>query len=99
MAETIHIRGEGGAVIAMDLPLPDGIADRLTKGLLRRVNADGTPYIEQDGAGVPAPPAEAPAKSAPKAEWVGWAAAQGADPEDADGMTKADLIEAYGGDS
>ncbi|MEU9865490.1 hypothetical protein AB0D99_31940 [Streptomyces sp. NPDC047971] len=98
MAETIYVRGEGGGVHPMDLPLPESIADRLTKGLLRRVNEDGTPYVEQADDGVPAPPTEAPAKNAPKADWVGWAVAQGADPEDAEGSTKADLIELYGGE-
>ncbi|MET9954215.1 hypothetical protein ABZ135_22065 [Streptomyces sp. NPDC006339] len=98
MAETIYLLGEGGGVHAMDLPLPEPIADRLTKGLLRRVNEDGTPYVEQADDSVPATPTEAPAKNAPKAEWVGWAVAQGADPEDAEGMTKADLVELYGGD-
>jgi hypothetical protein len=41
---SIHVRGEGGQVIKMDLPLPESIQDRLTKGLIRRVNADGSPY-------------------------------------------------------
>jgi hypothetical protein len=98
MAETIYLLGEGGGIHAMDLPLPEPIADRLAKGLLRRVNEDGTPYVEQADDGVPTPPTEQPAKTAPKAAWVGWAAAQGADPEEAEGMTKADLIELYGGD-
>ncbi|MFF9197336.1 hypothetical protein ACF09L_19220 [Streptomyces sp. NPDC014779] len=98
MAETIYILGEGGGIHAMDLPLPEPIADRLTKGLLRRVTEDGTPYDAAADGGVPTLPTEAPAKTAPKAEWVGWAVAQGADPEDAEGMTKADLVELYGGD-
>ncbi|MFG2670492.1 hypothetical protein [Streptomyces sp. NPDC048445] len=50
MAETIHVRGEGGHIFAMDLPLPEGIADRYERGLLVRVNTDGSPY-----AGAPAP--------------------------------------------
>ncbi|MFF9844618.1 hypothetical protein [Streptomyces sp. NPDC013740] len=99
MTETIYVLGEGGGIHAMDLPLPEPIADRLTKGLLRRVNEDGTPYVEQADDGVPSLPTEAPAKAAPKAEWVGWAVAQGATAEDAEGMTKADLIELYGGDN
>lgn len=99
MAETIYVRGEGGGIHAMDLPLPEPIMDRLTKGLLRRVNEDGTPYVEREDDGVPTLPTEQPVKTAPKAEWVGWAVSQGADPEDAEGMTKADLVELYGGDS
>lgn len=95
MTETIYIRGEGGGVHAMDLPLPEPIADRLTKGLLRRVNEDGSPYVERAGDDTPSLPTEEPAKTAVKAEWVGWAVANGADAEEAESMTKADLIEAY----
>jgi hypothetical protein len=123
MAETIHVRGEGGGIHAMDLPLPEAIAERLTKGLLTRVNADGSPYAHKapaepaekpdpkgDGRGddgdenpddakepaeVPGPPAKAPAKAAPKAEWVGWAVVNGADPEAAEALSKTDLIEQY----
>ncbi|MFE5628473.1 hypothetical protein [Streptomyces sp. NPDC056543] len=99
MAETIYVLGEGGGIHAMDLPLSEPIADRLAKGQLRRVNEDGTPYDEQADDGVPTLPTEAPAKNAPKADWVGWAVANGADPEDAEGSTKGDLIELYGGES
>lgn len=45
-AETIHVRGEGGYVFAMDLPLPEALAKRLAAGELTRVNADGSPYTE-----------------------------------------------------
>lgn len=58
MAETIYVRGEGGAVIAMDLPLPEGIAERYERGQLRRVNPDGSPY---QGSPTPLAPAAAPA--------------------------------------
>jgi cell division septation protein DedD len=105
MAETIHVRGEGGQTIEMDLPLPEPIADRLTKGQLRRVNPDGSPYT-----GSPDPSADAealeeqdghvpgqtprPAANARKAEWVGWAVdVHGMDPEAAEGMTKQDLAD------
>lgn len=104
---SIHVRGEGGQVIKMDLPLPEPIQDRLTKGLIRQVNADGSPYTG------PAPQAAAgqqesrdqgsaltegrtprPAVNARKAEWVGWAVGvHGMDPEDADALSKADLME------
>jgi len=109
MAKTIHVRGEGGQVIAMDTPLPEPIAERLTKGLLRRVNADGSPYTclqpsaaaadgEQDTEAAAATLTEQgrarPAANARKAEWVGWAVhVHGMDPEDAEEMTKADLME------
>lgn len=109
MAETIYLRGEGGGIHAMDLPLPEPIQERLTKGMLQRVNEDGTPYVEEPaepsedtgkvpapGQQVPGPPLAEPSKTANKAEWVGWAVVKGATPEEADGMTKADLVEKYG---
>lgn len=97
MSESIYIKGEGGMVIKMDLPLPSHIAQRLTKGQIHRVNADGTPYTGLESAGpVQGPPLTQPAQSAQKADWVGWAVVCGADAEEADAMTKADLIEKYG---
>ncbi|WP_211826448.1 hypothetical protein [Streptomyces alfalfae] len=100
---SIHVRGEGGQVIKMDLPLPEPIQDRLTKGLIRRVNADGSPYLGDAPTPAPAAPQGSaltqgrtprPAVNARKAEWVGWAVGvHGMDPEDADALSKADLIE------
>lgn len=106
--ETIYVRGEGGGIHAMDLPLPEPIEERLRKGMLVRVNEDGSPYrgggvdengrpfMPAPGQQVQAPPLTQPAKAASKADWVGWAVVRGAGPEEADGMTKADLIEKYG---
>ncbi len=103
MAETIHVRGEGGAIFAMDLPLPEPIAERLAKGQLKRVNPDGTPYT--GGGGVPAPAAEQgsaltdgrvprPGARASKDDWVLWAMAVHSLAEaDAEAMTKTQLQE------
>jgi hypothetical protein len=109
VAQSIHVRGEGGQIIKMDLPLPESIQDRLTKGLIRRVNPDGSPYAGQ--APAPEPDMQVtgsaaassaltegrtprPAATARKAEWVGWAVGvHGMDPEDADAMTKQALME------
>jgi hypothetical protein len=102
MAETIHVRGEGGAVFAMDLPLPESIQERLDRGALQRVNADGSPYY-----GAPAPQAAAvqgssltegvvprPGTRASKGEWAAWAVAvHGLDQEAADALTLAALKE------
>ncbi|MFE3495265.1 hypothetical protein ACFXOS_19700 [Streptomyces sp. NPDC059175] len=104
MPETIHVRGEGGQVIAMDLPLPEPIQQRLTSGYLRRVNPDGSPYTrtaaavqgqaEERGSAVTEGRTPRPAPTARKAEWVGWAVAvHGLDPDDAEAMTKADLTD------
>jgi len=106
MAETIYVRGEGGAVIAMDLPLPEGIADRFKSGLLVRVQADGSSHSP---AAVPAPvqtPAPMggsalttgqvprPGARAGKDDWVLWAAAvHGLSTEAAQAMTKGQLQE------
>lgn len=100
MPQTIHVRGEGGAVIAMDLPLPEGIAERFERGQLVRVHADGSPYH-----GPPVPAAAQgselteglvprPNARAGKDDWVLWAMAVHALPEaTAEAMTKAQLQE------
>ncbi|MFE5544566.1 hypothetical protein ACFQ71_12190 [Streptomyces sp. NPDC056534] len=96
MAETIHVRGEGGAVIAMDLPLPESIQERYDAGLLQRVHPDGTPWF-QAAAAEPAPPAVPdgpvrPGATARKPEWVAWAvAAHAMSAEDADALTLGQL--------
>jgi hypothetical protein len=96
MSKTIHIMGEEGAIFALaPEAITEPIADRLTKGYLKRVNADGTPYVEDTVRVQPAP-------YAPKGEWVGWAVhvSQSTDspitPDDAEALTKQDLIELYG---
>jgi len=108
MAETIHVRGEGGAIFAMDLPLPEGIQERVDRGLIQRVNADGSPYtgalparpqapaqdVGTDDAETPAAPADRPAQAAPKAEWIAYVVKRGLlSADDAANYTKADLIE------
>lgn len=95
MPETVHILGEGGTVFELALPLHETIAERLERGHIRRCNPDGTPYTGERDPDVPAPPTSAPAASAAKPFWVGWAVACGAGPEDAEAMTKADLVERY----
>lgn len=94
---TVHILGEGGSVFELALPLHETIAEKLAKGHIRRVLPDGTPYVEGDRPeGVPALPESRPALNAVKAEWVGWAVVQGLKPDEAEGLTKADLIERFG---
>jgi hypothetical protein len=72
----------------MTLPLPEAIADRLQKGYLRQVNPDGSPVDEVAAK-------TRPAAASPKAEWVGWAVHNGMTPDDAEAMTKADLVEKF----
>ena len=107
MAETIYVRGEGGAIIAMDLPLPEHIQERFDRGQLVRVHSDGSPYypaapIPAAAAPVTEPQGSAltegivprPGTRASKDDWVLWAMAVHAIPEaDAEAMTKAQLQE------
>jgi hypothetical protein len=104
MADTIYVRGEGGAIFAMDLPLPESIQERLDRGAIQRVNADGSPYY---AAPAPVPKAAAaqgsaltegivprPGTRASKSDWVLWAMAVHALPEEtAEAMTLAALKE------
>lgn len=92
MAETGFFKGSGGAVFEFALPLTDVQQYQLGRGELVRVNADGGPFEAE--------PEELkrPADSASKAAWVGYARAVDPDlsVDDADAMTKNDLIEMYG---
>lgn len=87
--ETWFIRGEGGGIYEMSLPLHEVFANQLLKGYAKRVNKDGTEYVE-------AVERTRPAVNAAKAEWVSWAVHQGCAPDDAEAATKTDLIEKYG---
>lgn len=95
MTEQVHILGEGGSVFTMDLPLQEAIQDRLIKGYLKRVNPDGSPWSDETEP--VAPPAYASKK-----DWVGYAVAESArrgdpiSPDDAEALTKHDLIERFG---
>lgn len=89
MTETVHILGEGGGIFTLSLPLSEPIADRLFKGYLKRVNADGTPWVEKTER-------RKPYANESKANWVSWAVHNGMKPDDADALTKTDLIERFG---
>lgn len=96
--QTIHVRGEGGQIIEMSLPLPEPIADRLSKGHLRRVEPDGSPYggrqAPERGTALTEGFPPRPAKTAVKGEWIAWAVhVHGLDPDAAEAMTKADLMD------
>lgn len=94
---TVHILGEGGGIFELQLPLHEAIEQRLATGHLRRVQPDGSPYVEEDRPlGVPSLPTTRPALSANKPEWVAWGVAQGLKPDEAEALTKADLIERFG---
>lgn len=98
--DTGWFRGQGGVIWPIDLPLPADMQEQLVKGYLMRVNEDGTPYAEPGLTGdTPADPEpeQPPASNANKATWVGYAhRVHGVSIDDAEAMTKTDLIELYG---
>ena len=96
--KTAFFKGEGGSVFEMDLPLPEPLQYQVTRGTLRRCNPDGTGLLAgvddvEDEVELSAGP---PSVRASKNEWVGYAVAQGMSVDDADAMTKNELIEKFG---
>ncbi|MEU7831384.1 hypothetical protein [Nonomuraea sp. NPDC049129] len=91
-----YFRGAGGVVWEMKLPLSGDMAEQLIKGYLTRVNADGTDYVQPDAEGS-TEPEQPPAANASKAMWVGYAhRVHGVRIDDAEALTKNDLMELYG---
>lgn len=94
MTAQADVRTESGATIRMDLPLNRHIQARVDKGYLHIVKVFGD--VEK-----PDEPTR-PAVNDPKAAWVGWAVHSTRDaetpvtPDEADGMTKGDLIDRFG---
>lgn len=102
---TIHFRGENGAAMYFDGPVPESIARRIARGDLPRINPDGTPW-EDPGPGDDSepPPAELPPDAPPlpsvqenRPVWTEFAISQGMDRAEANSLTKAQLIEAFSG--
>ena len=87
------VRGDMARYVADAPPAPEPVNVQVAfspeQGVLEPA---GPPEPEaQDSVDVPAPkPVQ------PKADWVAWAVAQGADEEEANGLTKAELMERYG---
>lgn len=59
MSSTVFVRCDDGSVMEHDLPLPSGIADRVERGQLRLVNADGTDPADEPVAQPAAKPTRA----------------------------------------
>ena len=101
MAEQVWFKGENGMLNVSDVPLPDGIAHRLERGDLVRVNPDGSPWTEPE----PEPEAEdaplpdgappLPKRTAQRQVWVDFAISQGMDRDEAARASKADLVEKF----
>jgi hypothetical protein len=101
MADTGHFKGAGNVIWELALPLNEVMQEQLTKGYLRRVNEDGSPYAEpaegREGEQRPEQVEAPPAANASKAHWVGYAhRVHDVSIDDAEAMTKNDLMELYG---
>ena len=96
MAETGFFRGASGTVFEMDLPLSEVMRDQVTRGQLVRVNKDGSRFEAHGAMDLVNGEIRRPGVNASKNEWVGYAVSQGMRVDDADAMTKNDLIEMYG---
>lgn len=87
-------RGAGGAVFEMEEPLTENMRNQLARGELV--------LVDEGGERVDNGPPVQPKPTASKAEWVGYAVAVSKTTDkpitidDADAMTKSDLIEKYG---
>jgi hypothetical protein len=94
--ETGFFRGAGGGVFELSLPLSENFENQRVRGQLVQVNADGE-AVRSVAPKTRLEPGGEPPVSA-KNEWVGYAAAVESDlsVDDADAMTKNDLIEKYG---
>jgi hypothetical protein len=95
-AETGFFRGAGGGIFELPLPLADNYEHQRVRGQLVRVTETGGPYEQDKPASARRPVRPAPAAS--KNEWVGYAVAvdKNLSIDDADAMTKNDLVEKYG---
>lgn len=94
-----YFRTTSGAILDLLLPLSEAYAGQLVKAQLRRVNKDGTDYVAPADDGLSGGVVPRPSVNAPKSEWVGYAVRVGEMPlDDAEAMTKADLIDKYGKD-
>lgn len=102
MSETAWFRGEGGVVWPMTLPLPAVMEQKVVRGQLTRVNEDGSPYVEPSTGADHEPDDEQteekpPAANASKAHWIGYAhRVHGIPIDEAEALTKNDLMELYG---
>ena len=111
MADSVWMRGEGGSVIKMDLPLPEAIQQRVDAGMIVRVNEDGSAWSDSTPEPTPEPASEdaaelarddvgpvRPERANPKSRWVEYAQlVSDLTREEAEALTKAELISRFGG--
>ena len=94
--ETVFVLCDNGSVMPHDLPLPSGIADRVARGDLRLVNEDGSAIEAHGVMDLDTGTLRRPGVNAAKNEWVAYAVSEGVSVNEADGMTKAELIARFG---
>ena len=77
-----------GEQFGLDVPLPEGVPFRFAVAVAPPAEVGEAPG-EVDAAG-------RPVVNAPKADWVAYAVAQGADADEAAAMSKVDLLTRFG---
>jgi hypothetical protein len=105
---TVFLR-HGGDLNEHDWPLHPDIAEQLAKGMVTQASEPGPATWFKPPETVPSESEQTgreiyaddrplvPHRGAPKSEWVGYAVkVHGVRPDDADAMTKQDLIDRYG---
>lgn len=88
MPDYIWVKNDQGAEYAVVASAFDPEIHTEVDGARVALDANGLPRLADDGP-------TAPAKSDNKQAWVDYAVTQGADPAEAEAMTKADLINQY----
>lgn len=88
MPEYVWVKDTDGLEYAVTRAGLDPEIHQEVKGASVVLDANGLPQLATEP--------EAPAKSAPKAEWEQYAVSQGMDPAEAEAATKADLIADHG---
>lgn len=85
----VWVRNEGGSEYAVVESAFNPEYHTAVDGAEVEVDANGLPRLKQSEP-------TAPKQSDNKSVWMDYAVAQGADPAEAEGSTKAELIEKYG---
>lgn len=78
-----------GGIVSAEIE-KDSLEHHLDQGMLEEVLVSDEGVVSEGSSD------EAPAKSAPKADWEAYARSQGASDADLEGVTKDDLVATYG---
>lgn len=91
MADHVYIRGEGGTVFKLDLPLHETIVEKLDKGLVHLVDKDGKLVDDKSAGWSKSAPADKPIDDMTGVELKAYAAEHEIDLGEA--KLKADVLE------